>query len=179
MFVTCSFAYTCAELLSVLKLYCLASSLLRAVVTTHTCNFRQNSDNLMIVIFHDDSLKGACKVILMWVLIFVNSSYWIIVFQDKFSSHDVHVDVRLINYKNQNWSSLKFTRSRARVSLKLGTNRNRILHALWKLSKYRDIYHLEDKKKLAQNGDYLDANNAIVKFICSENSKEEEYLGWL
>ena len=59
--VTCSFAYTCAELLSDLKLYCLVSSLLKAVVTTHTCKFQQTQIIFSIVIFHDDSLKGCVK----------------------------------------------------------------------------------------------------------------------
>ena len=36
-----SIAYTCAELGSCLKLYCLASSLMKAVVTTHSFKFQQ------------------------------------------------------------------------------------------------------------------------------------------
>ena len=61
--VTCSFAYTCAELLSVLKLYFLASSLLRAVVTTHTCNFRQTQIIFRLLFSTMIPSKGCVKSI--------------------------------------------------------------------------------------------------------------------
>ena len=73
------FAYTCAEQRSCLKLYGLASLLMKSVVTTHTCKFQQTQIIAFDCYFPRWLPQGVCKIILMWVLIIVKSSYWTIV----------------------------------------------------------------------------------------------------